>query len=96
MKCFGNHPNSKMVEVSSLKTTVTSEEKKDNDHDFFSLTKRRNILVKDTLQLFINGVDPECSSSCSWFACGDVASPPTNDQKQGMCQFKIKSIPTPS
>lgn len=80
--CFGNHPNSKMVEVSSLKTTVTSEEKKDNDHAFFSLTKRRNILVKDTLQLVINGVDPECSSSCSWFACGDVASPPTNDQKQ--------------
>jgi len=69
-----------MVEVSSLKTTVTSEEKKNNDDAFFSLTKRRNILVNDTLQLVVN--DPECSSSCSWFACGDVASPPNNDQKQ--------------
>ena len=40
-------------------------------------------MVKDTLQLVVNdGTDSEYSSSCSWFACGDVASPPTNDEKQ--------------
>jgi hypothetical protein len=40
-------------------------------------------VVKDTLQLVVNdGTDSEYSSSCSWFACGDVASPPTNDEKQ--------------
>jgi hypothetical protein len=40
-------------------------------------------VVKDTLQLVVNDdTDSEYSSSCSWFACGDVASPPTNDEKQ--------------
>ena len=40
-------------------------------------------MVKDTLQLVVNdGTDSEHSSSCSWFACGDVANPPTNDEKQ--------------
>ena len=66
-----------------MTTPATSEEKKDDCDSFFSLTSRRNVVVKDTLQLVVNdGTDSEYSSSCSWFACGDVASPPTNDEKQ--------------
>jgi hypothetical protein len=86
LKCFGNRPNSELVGFSPSTTTTapaTSKEKKDDCGSFFSLTRRRNVVVKDTLQLVVNDdTDSEYSSSCSWFACGDVASPPTNDEKQ--------------
>ncbi len=68
--CFGNRPNSEMVD------NVASESKTNR---LFSLTKRRNVIVKDTLQLVVAG-DANAISPC--FACGDVASPPSSDEKQ--------------
>mmetsp|Transcript_13018 Transcript_13018/g.32865 ORF Transcript_13018/g.32865 Transcript_13018/m.32865 type:complete len:582 (+) Transcript_13018:157-1902(+) len=72
--CFGNRPNSDMVENGA------SNEK---SNQLFSLTRRRNVVVKDTLQLVVckDGLDGTCSDT-PWFACGDVASPPSNDEKQ--------------
>lgn len=67
--CFGNRPNSEMVPSES------------SDNRLFSLTKRRNVVVKDTLQLQVAG-DDKYGSDPPWFACGDVASPPSSDQKQ--------------
>lgn len=93
-----------MVEISSslqqavkIETNKEEEIKKNdisnnNNDTFFSLTRRRNVLVKDTLQMIptstrINSNDTITVSSSSsslspWFACGDVASPPTDDEKQ--------------
>jgi len=72
--CFGNRPNSDMVENGA-------SNRKSNQ--IFSLTRRRNVVVKDTLQLIVgeDGFDDTCSDT-PWFACGDVASPPSNDEKQ--------------
>lgn len=93
--CFGNRPNSEMVATGpvTVEATAPGEEMKTESSSssemktktLFSLTRRRNVVVKDTLQLVIDndtGGDGGESSDACWFACGDVASPPTNDEKQ--------------
>ncbi|VEU33650.1 unnamed protein product [Pseudo-nitzschia multistriata] len=90
--CFGNRPNSEAVGASSSSGAASSGRE---TRAFFSLTKRRTVSVRDTLQLCVGpaandgraglGVPDgtgETRSTTPWFACGDVASPPTNDEKQ--------------
>jgi NADH dehydrogenase FAD-containing subunit len=82
--CFGNRPNSEMVTGSS---ESKSNSNSNNNTRLFSLTRRRNVIVNDTLQLVVNNDtdndgDGNGYSETPWFACGDVASPPTNDEKQ--------------
>lgn len=82
--CFGNRPNSEPIASAHLSTTM--EEKKDErtsrDVPFFTMTRRRNVAVRDTLQIVITNDINDDTYTTSWFACGDVASPPTNDEKQ--------------
>jgi apoptosis-inducing factor 2 len=70
--CFGNKPNSEVAQQQQL----------------CSLTDRKFIAVKDTLQVVsaLNNDDDDSSAGVlsSILVCGDVASPPTNDQKQAL------------
>lgn len=95
--CFGNRPNSEMLVAATAaprgETTNTgspasesNNNSNSNGNRLFSLTRRRNVIVSDTLQLVVNNDtddgDSDGYSDTPWFACGDVASPPTNDEKQ--------------
>lgn len=86
--CFGNRPNSEMIagsDVDAEERNQRSSSSQGNGDKFFSLTRRRNVVVKDTLQLAVRNHDEGGDSEFSntpWFACGDVASPPSNDEKQ--------------
>jgi len=86
--CFGNRPNSEMVAAPLWKAEGTGTGSASFESDkscLFSMTRRRNVVVKDTLQLIIrnNKDDDDVGfSDTPWFACGDVASPPSNDEKQ--------------
>lgn len=82
--CFGNRPNSEPIASAHLSTKM--EEKKGertSQHvPFFTITRRRNVAVRDTLQMVITNDSNDDTYTTSWFACGDVASPPTDDEKQ--------------
>ncbi len=80
--CFGSRPNSEMVDLSQQMKAKGGTSRNYGDR-LFSLTKRRNVVVKDTLQLCIDG-DVKDDSNSPWFACGDVASPPSNGEKQAL------------
>ena len=91
--CFGNRPNSEMVTGSSESNINSNSKNNTTSNRLFSLTRRRNVIVNDTLQLVVNNDtdndgdgdgdgDDNGYSDTPWFACGDVASPPTNDEKQ--------------
>jgi len=97
--CFGNRPNSEPVHNSKSKSNNNNNNNSNgngNGNALFSLTKRRTVEVRDTLQLVVvdsndnndndnndNNNDNSIETRLtSWFACGDVASPPTNDEKQ--------------
>jgi NADH dehydrogenase FAD-containing subunit len=85
--CFGNRPNSEMVAVPlwEAEGTNTGSAFESDKSCLFSMTRRRNVVVKDTLQLIFNNSkddDDVGFSDTPWFACGDVASPPSNDEKQ--------------
>lgn len=76
--CFGSRPNSESV--ASFSSFGTEDGRSSESDTFFSLTGRRNVVVRDTLQLVTT--DDDDSTPTPWFACGDVAKPPTDDEKQ--------------
>ena len=80
--CSGSRPNSEMADLSQQMKAKGGASGNYSDR-LFSLTKRRNLVVKDTLQLCIDG-DDKHDPNAPWFACGDVASPPSNDEKQAL------------
>jgi NADH dehydrogenase FAD-containing subunit len=72
--CFGNRPNSQLISTSrttAALSTGTSEK--------FMLNGRRNVMVDSTLRVQGGPIQDG-----SIFACGDVASPPSNDEKQAL------------
>ena len=80
--CFGNRPNSEMVATKGTPSSSPEAARKPASGGIFSLTRRRNVSVKDTLQLVVNDGDRGENTVGPWFACGDVSGPPTNDEKQ--------------
>lgn len=79
LNCFGGRANSKFMAPGSKATH--------GKHLNFLLTKSQNIVVSTTLQVQSGTIDDG-----SIFACGDVASPPTGNEKQAFqaeCQAEV-------
>jgi NADH dehydrogenase FAD-containing subunit len=83
--CFGSRPNSTPMNT-PLFDHIGNQSSLSS---LFTLKDRQTVLVKDTLQVVPHKRPLHMSSSStSWlddgtiFACGDVATPPTNDEKQ--------------
>jgi NADH dehydrogenase FAD-containing subunit len=95
--CFGLSPNSNPV-VPLLSSSTSRDNCRSNKNNsdksssptLFALTRRRNVVVKDTLQVVVTSSLLSSSlpkefrdnSTIPIFACGDVACPPTNNEKQ--------------
>lgn len=69
--CFGSKPNSDLISSSSSKQSVASS--------LLGASMRGKVVTSDTLQVTLNG---SLFRDGTIFSCGDVSTPPSDDEKQ--------------